>query len=62
MADEEYVVRVEDDVVEEIGEEVSDAEIEDGVLCGGVCGGEGAFGGGENCACGEENRWRSMED
>lgn len=42
MADEEDVVRVKDDVVEEIGEEVSDAEIEDGVLSGGVCGGERA--------------------
>lgn len=41
VADEEYVARVEDDVVEEIGEEVGDAEIEDGVLCGGVGGGEG---------------------
>lgn len=62
MADEEDVVRVEDDVVEEIGEEVSDAEIEDGVLSGCVCGGEGACGGGEDGACGEENRRSAVED
>ena len=41
VADEEDVARVEDDVVEEIGEEVGDAEIEDGFLSGGVGGGEG---------------------
>lgn len=42
MSDEEDVARVEDDVVEEIGQEVGDAEIEYGVLSYGVCGGEGA--------------------
>lgn len=62
MADEEDVVRVKDDVVEEIGEEVSDAEIEDGVLSSCVCGGERACGGGKYGACGEDNRGSSVED
>ena len=41
MADEEDVAGVEDEVVEEVGEEVGDAEVEDGGLCGVVGGGEG---------------------
>lgn len=47
VGDEEDVGRVEGDVVDEIGQEIGGAEVEDQVLEGGVRGGEAAEGVGE---------------
>ncbi|RXH89291.1 hypothetical protein DVH24_031648 [Malus domestica] len=54
VADEEDVAGEEDEVVEEIGEEVGDAVVEDGVLEKGVGGGESGGGVGEDGVSGEE--------